>query len=814
VQALRRAGVAIPGNVGAPVYGRAIYDSFIVRLSAALGAHGPAVFLVLDDLHLVTERRVMEALDRLVRGCPRLHLLACSRSDPLLPLYHYRLAGELTEIRAADLEFRVSEAGTLLKQHGISLTTESQQSLTRRTQGWAAPLRLAAISMQGHRDPEQFVSEIATEDSAVPAYLVGEVLNGQSAEIRDLMMRTSILERVSADIADELTDGKTARTALPALAQANACVEPLGHGWYRYHPLLADVMRLKLRRESPDQVAELQRRAARWLHRHGSYREAVTQAAEAGDWQLAARIVIDELEVVRLMSPRGTDPLAEAIRGIPMGTSWTEPQPWLVQAALGLAEGSLDTAATSLVAAERALGCRPGPHDKPARLAAAIIRLALLSRAGQWRSAADTAQQAQALLNSIPEDLRMRHPELRGQLFTAAGIAELWAGEFDAAAAALAAAAAATENNFQRAGCLEYLALAEALRGKLTRAAQLAAEASAAAEGDPAGGARFPGPAAIDAVFPGPAGVVALAFVHTERNELRDAHLRLKQASTALHVRPDVALAAVASLVAARAFLAEGRARMALDTLGRARGGPPSCRWLGRGLILAQSEALAAIGDPAAAADLARKAGAGQSLDATAAFARASLAAGDGQAARDALAAWPAGFDGAADHLRLDGWLAHSCLAYSSGERACGRQALQQALNLGACEHVRLPFILQRRWIQPVVQDDPELAQACCRLLDPGTVIGSILPPAAVTTGSIHAVPPLSSDLPLVTEKLSGREREVLQCASQLLDTTEIASELYISVNTVKSHFKSIFRKLDATSRNEAVRRARKLHLI
>jgi LuxR family maltose regulon positive regulatory protein len=811
MQALQRAGVAVPGDLWVPIGERTGYDALTFRLAAALAAHRAPVFLVLDDLHLVSGRRIMEDLDHLLRNSyPRLHLVAGSRSDPLLPLYRYRLAGELTEIRAEELEFRLPETRTLLRQHGISLTAQSQQSLTSRTEGWAAPLRLAAISMQDRPDPDQFVSEIAAEDSAVPAYLVEEVLNAQAAAVRDLMMRTSILERISIGIAGELSDEETARTALPALAQANAFVQPLGHGWYRYHPLLAEVMRLKFRRESPAQVAELRCRAARWLHRHGSEREAVTQAAQAGDWPLAARIVVDELAVARLMSPGGGDALAEAVHDIPRGTSWTEPQPWLVLAALELSNGNRDTAAAYLLGAERALRQRPAGDDHPVRLAAAIIRLALLSRAGQWRSAAAAAQRAQALFACIPEALRARHHEVRVQLLADAGAAEMWAGQFDGAVTALAAAVAVAEDDGQRVRGQEQLALAEALRGCLSRAAELAAEAGAPARGEPARNHAAPGPA-------GPAGLVTLAYVHAERNELREAHLRLKQVSVALRSHPDPMAGAVAALVAARVFLAEGRPRMALDIAGRARRGPASCGWLDRGLILAQSEAYAAMDEGDAAAEAARKAGAGQSLDATAALARATLTSGNAQAAGDALAAWPTGPVGAPDRMRIEAWLTESRLGYGRGDRAAGRRTFLQALNLAAAEQVRLPFALQRSWIQSALHCDPELAGAYRRLLDPGAMAAEMAPPTSITPVSAHAVPPgpaAPSDAPLVVEKLSGREREVLQCASQLLDTTEIAVELYISVNTVKSHFKSIFRKLDATSRNEAVRRARKLDLI
>jgi LuxR family maltose regulon positive regulatory protein len=395
-------------------------------------------------------------------------------------------------------------------------------------------------------------------------------------------------------------------------------------------------------------------------------------------------------------------------------------------------------------------------------------------------------------------------------MLIAAGAAETWAGQFDAAAAALAAAAPAAEDHGQRALGLEHLALAEAFRGQLRHAAGLAAEVSAPAQRDPAGNTGMPSPL----------GLVTLAFVHAERHELRDAHVRLKQVSVALRTRPCPMSAAVAALVAAHVFLAEGRARVALDIIGRARPGPAGCEWLDRRLILAQSAAYAAMGETGASADAARKAGAGRYLDATAAFAQAALTAGNPQAAGDALTAWTAGSGGAPDRMRVEACLAEARLSYGSGDPTTGRHTLQQALKLAAAEQVRLPFVLQRSWIQAALAGDPELDRAYLRQLDPDPGDGQAGPPAAITVirpqadPAGPAGPSVPAGAPMVVEKLSEREREVLNCASQLLDTTEIAADLFISVNTVKSHFKSIFRKLDATSRNEAVRRARKLDLI
>src|SRR6516164_2359812 len=327
---LRRAGVPVPRAVCSAARAGATDLGFIFRLASAIVAQRSPVLLVLDDLHLVTDQRCLNGLSRLLRNArPYLRIVVASRSDPLLPLHRYRLAGELTEIRAHELAFSVDEAAMLMAHHGITLTGDSLQFLTQRAEGWVAALRLAAISMKDDPHPEQFVKELVAEDSPVASYLVEEVLNTQTAAVRDLMLKTSILDRVNAEIASELTGGDSAGSALAALAAGNALVQPLHHGWYRYHPLLAEVLRLKLQRDAPPQVPRLRRRAAQWLRRHGQLAEAARQAVQAHDWELAARIVIDELAVSRLIEHHDAEPLADVLGGMPAGQDWTAPQPWL-----------------------------------------------------------------------------------------------------------------------------------------------------------------------------------------------------------------------------------------------------------------------------------------------------------------------------------------------------------------------------------------------------------------------------------------------------------------------------------------------------
>ncbi|HEY1347063.1 MAG TPA: AAA family ATPase, partial [Streptosporangiaceae bacterium] len=247
--ALRRAGVAVPHASWSAACVDTMDHEFLVRLAAALAAAEPPVVLVLDDIHLLTERPALQGLTYLMRNAPQgLRVVVASRIDPLLSLHRFRLTGELTEIRADQLAFSVPEAGLLMAQHDVALPQDALECLTARAEGWAAGLRLAAISMHGHPDPEQFVKEFVAEDSPVVGYLVEEVLNAQPPGIRDLLLRTSILDSFGAGIVGELSDGHPVND-VSDLVRANAFVLPAGSGWYRYHALFADVLRLKLRHE-------------------------------------------------------------------------------------------------------------------------------------------------------------------------------------------------------------------------------------------------------------------------------------------------------------------------------------------------------------------------------------------------------------------------------------------------------------------------------------------------------------------------------------------------------------------------------------
>jgi LuxR family transcriptional regulator, maltose regulon positive regulatory protein len=301
-----------------------------------------------------------------------------------------------------------------------------------------------------------------------------------------------------------------------------------------------------------------------------------------------------------------------------------------------------------------------------------------------------------------------------------------------------------------------------------------------------------------------PAALVALAWVHLEHYELREAHSRLTQADAALGADPDQLIAAAAWLAAAYGGLAEGRAAAAAQSVARARSGWAVPAWLDHKLSLVQSRAHATAGDIPAALAAAERAGSDTSLEAAVTLAHAWATAGDILTARRVLAPALAALSGEPDRVHLQARLVDARLSYTSGDPPRGRRSLTSALRLAEPEQLRLPFVLERSWIGPVLRRDPELAEAHRYLLAP-TLLQDQLP--APRAAPEQAASPAA-------EPLSEREREVLRHVSRMLTTPEVASEMHISTHTVKTHIQNICRKLAVTRRGEAVRRARQLELI
>jgi LuxR family maltose regulon positive regulatory protein len=291
-------GTAAGSTLVRPLTGVPGLDGWAVveRLLRDLAALEDRLWLVIDDAQLLGPGRVLPQLELLLlRAPPELRVVLATRHDLRLGLHRLRLDGEVTDIRLADLRFSRAEARALLRATGVEPSEETLTRLHERTEGWAAGLRLAALSLAGHPDPERFAAEFSGTDRTVAEFLLAEVLNRQSAEVRRLLVRTSVLERVSGPLADELTGNSGGERILQDLEQAGAFVVSLdaGRSWFRYHRLFADLLQLELRRSEPYERPALHRAAAGWLAGHGHPVEAVRQAQAASDWGMAGRLLSD-----------------------------------------------------------------------------------------------------------------------------------------------------------------------------------------------------------------------------------------------------------------------------------------------------------------------------------------------------------------------------------------------------------------------------------------------------------------------------------------------------------------------------------------
>jgi LuxR family transcriptional regulator, maltose regulon positive regulatory protein len=256
------------------------------------------VVLVIDDLHELRSADAQAELGLLLaRMPPLLHVVLATRHDPQLGLGRLRVAGELTEIRAADLRFTLAEARALLAAAGIVLAEADLAILHDKTEGWAAGLRLAAMALATHLEPGRFVAEFSGTERTVADYLVAEALDRQPTDVRTLLLRTSMVERVSGPLADFLTGGSGSERMLQTLEDENAFVVSLdvGRSWFRYHHLFSDLLRLELRRHDPELVPRLHRSAAQWHAQHGHLAAGGEPARPAGTLSRA------ELRVLRYL---------------------------------------------------------------------------------------------------------------------------------------------------------------------------------------------------------------------------------------------------------------------------------------------------------------------------------------------------------------------------------------------------------------------------------------------------------------------------------------------------------------------------------
>jgi LuxR family maltose regulon positive regulatory protein len=787
LEALARAGV----GVVRPVPGESLPVTFVPRLAAALLARPEPVVLIVDNADHLTDRRITGALDLLIRNAgDRFRLVLCARSDPQMPLHAYRLAGNLAEIRSADLAFTASETGELLSAAGVSTPPEVAAALCEQTEGWAVGVRLAVAPLKLGMAAEDLLESLLNDDGGVAQYLFEEVLRDQPAAVRRFLLRISVVDELWPDLVERLAGRVNGRRVLAELAHANAFVErsPGAPGGYRIHALFRELLRAQLAYAHPTEVPRLHLICAAWYADAGLGLAAVNHAVAAGDWSFATHLLVEDLLVGRVLAHRPS-PALHSMTAIPADLA--HPDAVVVRAASAMSVGELPTAADLAIAADAATDEANG---LPLRASAAVVSVAGWAFRGSTGLPPDLPDAADGLVAALPEERQTARREMAAVLSTARAMRALASDRPTPALLASLGDAAVVANAAGsrplRVRPLAYLALLEALGGRLTRAERRARDAATGWADEP------PGPGTS------PVLAVTRAWVHLYRYELEQAR------ECADHAQEEVTGTSDARFVAPLAAVVHSSLlRLRHDYAKAAAVLRPSLedgdlpRWVREEVVTeavridfargAVQEGIVRLEGVDDATDWATR------LRATAALLATADAGPVRWNALDVPHVWPL--------AAIQSGILLACRQLERGEVPTAVGELARTLDLAAPETLRWPFLDAPLQARRLLRTHPDLRDHVAWL--------SLTAPAVRHGGPAKAGPHPEEPQPLIQE-LSEREREVLVHLSEMLSTTEIAATMFISVNTVRTHIRSILRKLASTRRNQAVRRARELQLI
>jgi LuxR family transcriptional regulator, maltose regulon positive regulatory protein len=779
----------------------AMVDRVLSELADACGG----ITLVIDDLHELTSPEALAQLTRLLTNLPpHVYAILTTRHDLPLGLHQLRLAGELAEIRATDLRFSESETRELLDASGIALSAAGVALLHQRTEGWAAGLRLAVISMAGHPEPERFVAEFSGSDRTVGEYLIAEMLERQPEDVQDLLLRTSLLDQVNGELADLLTGRSGSERILLSLEDANAFVVSLDpeRTRFRYHHLFTDLLRLELRRTMPEEVPALHRRAAGWFILHGQVVEAIRHIEAAGDWTDAARLLADHSLSLTLDGQAQT--MQALVRAFPPGAD--HPELALVRAGVDLNQGRLDEAAAHLAVAETYTETAPPDRRRRLRVAVASLQLSLARRRGDLSGVIEQVKfLASPVTGRSNEDIALSS-DLRAIALMNLGTAEAWTlGLPDAERHLREGAILAREigRPYLEVGCLAQLAFSYIFHGaalpkidSFATTQRHCREAIALAERYGWGTEPVVAPA-----------LMTLVGTMVWLGEFDEAERWLRRTERALQTDtgPDIRL--LLHQTAGILHAGRGRRHEALEEFGAAEDlasqleGSQALASQMTGWLLATQARLGLSGEARAllAALDDERATSGEIRNARAVI---CLAEGDPAGALGAVADV---LDGTAPVLgyttvmeaHLLAGLAHREL----GDQRAASQAAERALALAESDRLILPFAMtgSAGLLEALPRHETAHAALLAGILD---VLHGASPAAKEQSPSPSA------------EELSPGELRVLRYLPTNLSRPEIAGELSVSPNTVSAHIRSIYAKLQVRDRSSAVRRARELRLL
>ena len=763
-----------------------------------MGSLESPLWLVIDDLHELQASDALRQLELLVMHAPaQLRLVLITRHDLRLGLHRLRLEDGLTEIRAADLRFTLDEARALLEAGRRTLSASALERLYERTEGWGAGLRLAALSLRGHPDPERSAAEFSGSRRTVAEYLHAEVLDRQPEKVRRLLLRTSLLDQVSGPLADLLTGDSGGDAILQELEETNAFVVSVDEprSWFRYHRLFADLLARELRRTAPAELPALHGIAADWFAQHGHPVQAIRHAQAAQNWSLAARLLSDHW--LGLGSTGRAATAHELLAGFPAPAVAADPELATLAADDQLVRGSLGEAMRHLTLAARRSASVPAERRAHLQLLLGWTRLSLARRRGDLPGAVDEAERLLAPGDASVQAQTGVGDEYRAATLINLGIAELSAHQLARAEQHLEQATALARRIDRP--YLEIIGLAHWAHVTSLVACVPAVERSLRAIelAGRHGWSEEPDVAVAHAV---------LGATMVWQGRLGEAEPQLEHAERTLRtaVQPTAGLL----LHSSRGLLelARGHDQAALDTFRAAeRLAQPLVTPAAVAMQALRLQALVRLGETdqvrRALAELAEEER--RTAEMRLALAALCLAQDDPEGAAAAVAAV---LDDSADGMSprvgmVQAFLLEAIAQDALRDAGAAERALERALDLAEPDGLLLPFLLHPtpRLLEHHARHRTTHASLIAELLnfqaggDPGLRLG---------------------EPERLGEPLSESEIRVLRYLPTNLSNREIADELYVSVNTVKAHIRHLYAKLDSHRRGEAVDRARALGLL
>jgi len=760
-------------------------ELLLTPLLNEIAALPQGITLVLDDYHEVNARAVDELLGFLLDQLPPpLHLVITTREDPNLPLARLRVRGQLTELRAADLRFTAEETAVFLNQiMGLNLTTADIAALEARTEGWVAGLQMAALSMRGQEDVSGFIQSFTGSHRFVLDYLLEEVLHRQPEPVQKFLQETAVLNQLTGDLCNALTGDNNGQVTLEMLERTNLFLVPLDNDrrWYRYHHLFAELLRQRLQLNSSESdIAALHTRASDWYEANGRELEAFHHATAANDIDRAVRLIAGD--GLPLYFRGEAIPVRHWLESLSEAEFNARPELWVTYASVLTLTGRLHGNIEEILQkAETALQ-NAAPDAKTADLRGQIA--ANRAMLGIVKNEVDK------IVTQSQLALELLHPD-NAPMRTTTTWTLGYAYQVQGKRAAASDAYAETIVQSQKTGNIMNEIAATTCVGQIQETENQAHQAAETFQrilqlvGNP------PWPAACEAF-------VGLARIHYQWNDLTAAEQYGQQGLALARQLENVDTPATCGILLARVQLAQGEVAAAFTTLAEAE------QFAQQKHFDHQLGAITAVriqihlqqGNLAAAAQLAK------SYDLPLSQARVKLAQGEPATALALLA--PLRQQAAANNwadLRLQVLLLQALAHQAAGDSELAVQSIGEALALAAPGGLLRPF----------VDEGPPMAallrEAVQRGVSPvfGQQVLAILGETAVSPPSI------TQSLP---DPLSDRELDVLKLLATNLTGPEIANELMISLNTMRTHTKNIYSKLGANSRRTAVQRAEELKII